>query len=97
MMKYVPGDFSFINDEMMKDALVYDYNIISEMVPGAWNALKNHDSNQSFMFHTNGEIWSKIRSLMWNGHSGASASLCLRNMEYIAKNGWDAFVEYYNE
>ena len=50
MTKYIPGDFSFIDDEM-KEALIYDYHVIDELVPGAWNALKNHDPNKSFMFH----------------------------------------------
>jgi hypothetical protein len=86
------GDFSFLDEPLFIDVLQYDYNQINN-IPGAWSALKNHDTNKSFMFHTNGYIWDIIRSKMSDSHSGASSAVSLRNMEYIAKHGWDKYVK----
>ena len=90
---YPPGNFSFIDDSMLNDMLTHDYNVI-ESIPGAWDALRNHDPKKSFMWETEGEIWTEIRSLMWGGHSGASQSLCLRDLEFIAKYGWEKYVQW---
>ena len=89
------GDFSIIND-FMRETLQYDYNAINS-IPGAWDALRNHDPNSSFMFHTRGPIWSTIESKISDAHSGASAAISLRNMEYIAKNGWEKYVQFKNK
>jgi len=86
------GDFSFINDPLMREVLQYDYTQINN-ITGAWNAFRNHDSNCSFMFDTNGDIRNIITSKMSDSHSGASMAISLRNMEYIAKNGWDKYVK----
>ena len=88
---YKFGDFGFIKDESDREMYTHDFNLINDTY-GAWKALYNHDSSKSFMLETNGGIWDYIKSKMWGGHSGASASLCLRNMEFIAKQGWDDFV-----
>jgi len=45
------------------------------------------------MWDTEGEIWTEIRAMMWNGHSGASQSLSLRELEFIAKYGWEKYVQ----
>jgi len=86
------GDFSFIDDCIQRELLTHDYKVI-ESIPGAWDALRNHDTKKSFMWDTEGEIWTEIRSLMWNGHSGASQSLSLRELEFIAKYGWEKYVQ----
>ena len=86
------GDFSFIDDALLANTLKYDYDQIND-IPGAWTALKNHDSNSSFMFDTYGGIWGTIRSKMSDLHSGASSAISFRNMEYIAKHGWDNYVK----
>jgi len=90
----VAGDFSIFNDSM-NEILQYDYNAIDN-IPGAWEALKNHDADRSFMFDTHGKIWTLIESKMSDAHSAASASFSLRNMEYIAKNGWEKYVQFKN-
>jgi len=86
------GDFSFIEDALFANTLKYDYSQIND-IPGAWTALKNHNPNNSFMFETDGGIWGIIRSKMSDLHSGASGAISLRNMEYIAKHGWDKYVD----
>ncbi len=84
-----PGDFSFIKDEMWRETLTHDYKCIT---PECWEALRNHDETASFLWETHGRIWDSIRSKMYDGHSGASMALSLREMESIAKNGWDDYV-----
>jgi hypothetical protein len=85
------GDFSFIKNESDREMYTHDFNLINDTY-GAWKVLYKHDSSKSFMFETKGDILDYIKSKMWKHHSGASASLCLRNMEFIAKQGWDDFV-----
>ena len=84
-----PGDFSFVTDSVWREALTHDYKCIT---PEGWVALKNHNLKKSFMFETHGEIWDLIRKDMWDGHSGSSMALSLREMESIAKNGWEEYV-----
>jgi len=91
---YKQGDFSFIKDPIDREALTHDYQVIENIGIDAWKALSNHDSNKSFMWDTHGEIWDKIRKAMWRGHSGASGSLSLRTLEFIAKQGWGEYVSF---
>lgn len=62
---------------------------------GLWDWLSKFTPNQStgwmFCDHPNIEkITSEMKLL--NDHSGASFAIILRNIEYIAKHGWPAFV-----
>ena len=88
----IPGDFSFVNDVMWRESLTHDYKCVT---PEVWNALRNHDETKSFMWETHGPIWDLIRKDMWSGHSGASMAMSLRDLERIAKLGWEAFVQCY--
>ena len=94
MSKPIPGDFSFIKDECFIEALTHDYNCMTE---DDWKALMNHNPNASFLWDTNGPMWDKIKEKMWDGHSGASMAISLRQMESIAKNGWGKYVNSYNK
>jgi len=86
-MSYELGDFSFIRDELWCNTLTEDFAIINNK--NLWNALKKHDGNKPFMFDTNWNIQ------LSNAHSGASHALSLRTFEYIAKNGWNSYVNNY--
>ena len=84
---YLPGDFSFLKNENII-SLTFDYNIINNLK--AWTILKkNKNCFDSFMYN---KKFDKIKSQMYPGHSGASVSLSLRTMEFIAKNGWEDYV-----
>ena len=87
----VAGDFSFM-DHYMKHVLEFDYRAVSN-IPGAWEALRAHDPDRSFVFETNGPIWDSIKSNLSNSHSSSSLGISLRNMEYIAKHGWEEYVK----
>ena len=86
-----PGEFDKIeklsNFEVpyLKDA----YEAIT--ISNKWNDLKNC-TVESFMFHPPAfvsEIHKNMKLL--DGHSGASYGYTMRIMEFIAKNGWEAF------
>jgi len=89
---YTPGDFSFMNDNLWRSTLEHDYKSIPQE---GWDALKRHNPDKSFMWHTNGAFWDSIRNNMYGGHSAASQAISLRSMEQIAKSGWTEFVKSY--
>ena len=89
---FTKGDFSFVDDKLMREMLTYDFNAINEIGEKAWEAFRNHDPANSFMYHTHGDIWDKIGNKVYEGHSGASYGLSMRTFEKIAKYGWENFV-----
>lgn len=49
---------------------------------------------QGFMFNDAKEMRVIDLYMEYGGHSGSSYGWTMRNMEYIAKNGWDAYVKF---
>lgn len=49
---------------------------------------------QGFMFNDAQEVRDIDREMKYGGHSGSSYGWTMRNMEYIAKKGWDAYVDF---
>jgi hypothetical protein len=90
-MSYNPGDFSFIPDEF--DRVTYGdfYQAITKAE--AWELMKQDPGEGGFMFSTtwNGKHIHKHMTTLGK-HSGASYGIGMRQMQYIAKNGWEAFV-----
>jgi len=80
-----PGDFSFVEDKLLRETYEYDYKVISRLEK--WGNLKNHNPNEHFMFSS----WGNLQ--LHPAHSGASHAMSLRCMEQIAKNGWENFVK----
>jgi len=99
-----PGDFDSIvsMDSMSKDMLKGAYAAVSK-VDGAWDFLARYSppENQGFMFvNPVPPELQKIQDAILDadgGHSGASYGWTLRQIEYIAKNGWPAFVDLWDE
>lgn len=99
-----PGDFDSIAtmDSMSKDMLKGAYAAISS-VEGGWDFLASYSppENQGFMFvNPVPPMLQKIQDAILDadgGHSGASYGWTLRQIEYIAKNGWPAFVDLWDE
>ena len=91
---YQPGDFSFVEDALWRKTLTHDYACLARE---DWLALRDHDADDSFILETNGVVWDSIRAKMSDDHSGASMALSLRNLERIAKFGWDAFVKKFTD
>lgn len=78
-------------DDATKSMLNDGYRVISELT--LWDWLKNPDvpGNKSFMFCEDPNI-AKITQTMYTDHTGASFGFTMRTLEFIAKNGWDAYV-----
>lgn len=69
-----------------------------ESVEGGWEFLRSYTppADQGFMFSRPTGKRLEIDEAIENrypGHSGASYGCTMRNLEYIAKNGWDAFAK----
>ncbi len=59
----------------------------------AWDWMRQFQG-ESFMYSRDPMI-ERITEKMGSGayhHSGASFGLCMRTMQYIAKNGWDVYA-----
>jgi hypothetical protein len=87
------GDFASIlgmdewDAKMYKDA--YDATTAADM----WETMRN-TSTESFMFHAGpwvNEIHTHMKLL--DTHSGCSYGVTMRNVELIAKRGWEAYVD----
>ena len=93
-MEYLHGDFSFVSDIHMKNALTHDYNNINSFGTEAWDALKTNGN--SINFNLDFGIWKKINEGIYEHHSGCSYGITMRILEYIAKNGWNQYytLEY---
>ena len=89
---HLPGDFSFIENELRRTFLTHDYQAIEKIGKEAWDAFKNHKPNESFWFETKSKTWDIIHNNLWNGHTGPSISMSLRTMEFIAQNSWEDYV-----
>jgi hypothetical protein len=90
-----PGDFSAITCPTSRRYLEDGYQAVSK-TDGAWEFLKtNHPpEDKGFMFWNNDFVNKIISNMETSGdHSGSSMAYVLRNMEYIATNGWVAWCE----
>ena len=67
-------------------------------VDGGWRFLKDYvpEANKGFMFSTPPPKLQEINNAItdrYDGHSGASYGATMRQMQLIAKKGWDAYVD----
>ncbi len=90
-----PGDFSFLPAARAHEREMYEdaYQAV-EATPGGWDFLKNQSppADKGFMFWSHPTLSAINRNIKYGGHSGASHGFVMRTMEFIAKNGWDAWV-----
>ena len=84
--------FHFVSDKQSKDLFISAHCAISSCE--LWDWLRNN-TIKSFMFNNSPEL-TRLQKAMdkdeINGyHSGTSFALVLRQMEFIAKNGYEYF------
>jgi hypothetical protein len=63
----------------------------------AWHFMRTF-SDQSFMFSNSpivSDIMKKMSQLGYDGHSGGSFAWTMRQMEFLAKNGKEAFLQQF--
>ena len=93
-------DFNFVKDLQTRAFLVSAFNAVSECELWPW--FKCFDSSNSFMFSTGPEM-TKFQTVLFkdpinNYHSGTSYGCVLREIEYIAKNGYEKYkTEHENQ
>jgi len=88
------GDFKSLKlDEGELEMLEDAYQAVSKS--NRWAFLKREDvpGKNGFMFSNLPELKDIDTYMEYSGHSGSSYGWTMRNMEYIAKNGWDAYVK----
>jgi hypothetical protein len=84
-------DFSFIRDDATRYFVEDAYKAVSS-IEGGWDFLKSYTpaENSGFMFSSD-PMLDKIGAKLDQAHSGASYGYTMRQMEYIAKNGLEAY------
>jgi hypothetical protein len=90
--KIIPGEFNYINDKNYKIMLVTAWKAIDKLE--LWDFVKQ--DIESFACSTDPRlrcILNEIEKLGYDGHSGVSFGLVMRNMQYIAKNGEEEFIK----
>jgi hypothetical protein len=74
--------------------LVNAWNAITQLE--LWNYMKK--DTYSFMLSNDKEIWiitKKMEDLGYDGHSGSSFGWTMRQIQYIAKNGEEKYMNDY--
>jgi hypothetical protein len=95
------GEFEF-TDEWSRPYFQSAHQAISRCE--LWNWLRKFEPEQDkgFMFTSDVPQLDRLREELEKdpvngGHSGSSYAITMRNMEYIAKNGYNAFkTKFYN-
>ena len=87
--------FSFITDNMFRQAIQNAYNYIDSN--NLWDFFKTYDPDhdKGFLFSSHPTLEQISTALHNDGHSGASFAITMRNMQLIANNDWDTYVQIY--
>lgn len=90
------GDFSRVPLSDWDKQMIQSAFEAIESVPDGWEFLRTYDPGHGgFMFSSPPPKMEEINKAVldrYGGHSGASYGMTMRNMEFIAKQGWDAYV-----
>jgi hypothetical protein len=87
---FIPGEFKYINSKHSRNMLQNAYQAINQTE--TWNFVKKDIESFSFSNTTEIKLISnKMTELGYYGHSGVSFGWTMRQMQFIAKNGEEAF------
>jgi hypothetical protein len=88
MNKFTPLGFNAHEAHMLQDA--YDAVTATDM----WDYLKlpSTPGKDGFMFSNSIELAVINAAMTYDGHSGASYAWVMRQLEAIAKRGWDTYA-----
>jgi hypothetical protein len=94
-MHYGDGEFEFIKDNSTKEFLKSAHKAITLCELWDWMRIYEPPPNSGFMWSKTPEL-DRLNQQMWkdpvNGyHSGSSYGAIMREMEYIAKNGYENY------
>lgn len=91
MSSYRPGDFSFLRDEDSRRYAADTYEAVTKAE--AWDLMKEDPGEGGFMFSANERYKLVLNKMELRGyHSGSSYGWSMRQVQYIAQNGWNAYV-----
>jgi hypothetical protein len=93
MSNIKPGDFNSLPlDSLSKEMLSDAYTVVTSL--NLWDWLSNPTvPHNSFMFSNSTEVQQIIQTMKFTGHSGSSFGFTMRAMEFIAKKGWNSYVD----
>ena len=92
-MAFAPGDFSFIRDDSSRQYVKDVYQATTKAE--AWDLMKEEpELGKGYMF-TSDPRYKCIQDKMeyYGDHSGASYGWTMRQAQFIAQKGWNAYVE----
>lgn len=101
-VSYTMGDFGFLKNEQERRMLVDAFKAM-QAVDGSWTYLAQRDvpeQSQGFMFSRDPlitKIGNEVDKDGTIGHSGMSYAWTMRQIEYIAKNGWAEYIKLRTE
>jgi len=96
MNSYRPGDFGFVRDETSRRYAADTYQAVTKAE--AWDLLKEDPGEGGFMYSGN-QRYKVIQAKMEliGEHSGSSYGWSMRQVQYIAQNGWNAYVALFSQ
>ena len=89
--------FSFIKDDTTKEILVDSYNAITKLNLWEWMRTEEPPAECGYMFWDHSNMQKLYSQPGVNQFSGAVMGYGMRNMQYIAQNGWSDFVKQWNK
>ena len=90
------AEFNTISDEHSRFMLKNAHQAIS--LTESWDFMRTFSEQSSFMFSNSpivSDIMKKMSELGYDGHSGCSFAWTMRQMEFLAKNGKEAFLQQF--
>lgn len=90
-MTTLAGNFSFIKDSMWRVMCQEMYTAIT--AADAWTEMKADPGDGGYMF-SGAPVVSKVSAHLNDtvGHSGSSFGITMRNMQQLARVGWDVWA-----
>ena len=94
-MYYGNGEFDFVKDKSLKEFLKSAHKAMSLCELWDWMRIYTPPPDRGFMWNKPPEL-DRIDKQMWkdpinSDHSGSSYGFIMREMEYIAKNGYEKY------
>jgi len=99
-LDYGNGEFDFVTDRSIREFLKSAHKAISLCELWNWLRIYEPEPNKGFMWSKTPEL-DRLNQQMWKDpinvyHSGCSYGLVMREMEYIAKNGYNNYKNTYS-
>jgi hypothetical protein len=88
-------NFDFIRDENSREMVEDGYAAVTKAE--AWDLMKEEPGLGGFMYTTNESYRVIHKHMDYRGHSGASYGWTMRQLQFIAISGWDAYVALWSE